>query len=101
MVRICFTQFFPNGLQLNGRWKVIQEVRKSLVLQIARESERPVDKWQSPAGGWKTSDSEIFSTLKITVYVNMARHVLELRVVAEDHQTELDATDDVSFTVKK
>jgi len=31
----------------------------------------------------------------------MARHVLELRVVAEDHQTELDATDDVSFTVKK
>ncbi len=28
-------------------------------------------------------------------------HVLELRVVAEDHQTELDATDRIEFTVKQ
>jgi hypothetical protein len=28
------------------------------------------------------------------------RHTLELRVVAEDHQTELDATDRVEFIVK-
>ena len=28
------------------------------------------------------------------------RHTLELRVVAEDHQTELDATDRVEFNVK-
>lgn len=27
-------------------------------------------------------------------------HVLQLRVVAEDHQTELDASDDVRFVVK-
>ena len=27
-------------------------------------------------------------------------HVLELRVVAEDHQTELDARDRVEFVVK-
>jgi len=28
-------------------------------------------------------------------------HVLTLRVVADDHKTELDASDEVSFTVKK
>jgi hypothetical protein len=28
-------------------------------------------------------------------------HVLRLRVVADDHKTELDASDEVSFTVKK
>ena len=28
------------------------------------------------------------------------RHLLELRVVAEDHQTELDASDRVEFMVK-
>ena len=28
------------------------------------------------------------------------RHILELRVVAEDHQTELDAADRVEFIVK-
>ncbi len=28
------------------------------------------------------------------------RHILELRVVAEDHRTELDAFDHVKFTVK-
>ena len=28
------------------------------------------------------------------------RHVLELRVVAEDHQTELDASDRIEFVVK-
>lgn len=28
------------------------------------------------------------------------KHVLELRVVAEDHKSELDATDKVHFTVK-
>ena len=28
-------------------------------------------------------------------------HVLMLRVVADDHKTELDASDEVSFTVKK
>jgi hypothetical protein len=28
-------------------------------------------------------------------------HVLMLRVVADDHKTELDATDEVNFTVKK
>jgi hypothetical protein len=28
-------------------------------------------------------------------------HVLKLRVVADDHKTELDASDEVSFTVKK
>src|SRR5678815_5372468 len=28
-------------------------------------------------------------------------HVLKLRVVADDHKTELDAGDEVSFTVKK
>jgi hypothetical protein len=27
-------------------------------------------------------------------------HVLKLRVVADDHKTELDASDEVSFTVK-
>jgi hypothetical protein len=28
-------------------------------------------------------------------------HVLKLRVVADDHKTELDASDEVSFTMKK
>jgi putative copper export protein len=32
--------------------------------------------------------------------IRPGRHVLELRVVAEDHQTELDASDEVRFTVK-
>lgn len=32
--------------------------------------------------------------------VKPGKHVLEVRVVAEDHQTELDATDKVTFTVK-
>ncbi len=32
--------------------------------------------------------------------IGPGRHVLELRVVAEDHQTELDATDRVEFTVQ-
>jgi putative copper export protein len=32
--------------------------------------------------------------------IKPGRHVLELRVVAEDHQTELDATDRVAFLVK-
>jgi uncharacterized membrane protein len=32
--------------------------------------------------------------------IGPGRHILELRVVAEDHQTELDATDRVEFIVK-
>jgi hypothetical protein len=32
--------------------------------------------------------------------VKPGRHTLELRVVASDHKTELDATDRVEFTVK-
>jgi len=32
--------------------------------------------------------------------IKPGKHVLEMRVVAEDHQTELNATDKVSFTVK-
>ena len=32
--------------------------------------------------------------------VKPGTHILELRVVAEDHNTELDATDKVTFTVK-
>ncbi len=32
--------------------------------------------------------------------ITPGHHVLELRVVADDHQTELDATDKISFTVK-
>lgn len=32
--------------------------------------------------------------------IKPGKHVLELRVVAADHQTELDATDKISFTVK-
>ena len=32
--------------------------------------------------------------------IKPGKHVLELRVVAEDHKTELDATDKVTFTVK-
>ena len=32
--------------------------------------------------------------------IGPGRHVLELRVVAEDHQTELDASDRVTFVVK-
>ena len=32
--------------------------------------------------------------------VGPGRHVLELRVVAEDHQTELDASDRIEFVVK-
>jgi hypothetical protein len=32
--------------------------------------------------------------------IKPGKHVLELRVVAEDHKSELDATDKVSFTVK-
>ena len=32
--------------------------------------------------------------------IKPGKHVLELRVVAEDHKSELDATDRVSFTVK-
>jgi hypothetical protein len=32
--------------------------------------------------------------------IKPGKHVLEMRVVAEDHQTELDATDKVSFSVK-
>jgi hypothetical protein len=32
--------------------------------------------------------------------IKPGKHVLELRVVAQDHKSELDATDRVSFTVK-
>ncbi|MBI2533664.1 MAG: hypothetical protein HYW03_15830 [Deltaproteobacteria bacterium] len=32
--------------------------------------------------------------------INPGKHTLELRVVAEDHQTELDAIDKVEFAVK-
>ena len=32
--------------------------------------------------------------------IKPGKHVLELRVVASDHQTELDASDKVEFTVK-
>jgi hypothetical protein len=32
--------------------------------------------------------------------IKPGNHVLELRVVAEDHQSELDAVDKVSFTVQ-
>ena len=32
--------------------------------------------------------------------VKPGKHVLELRVVASDHQTELDARDTVEFTTK-
>ena len=32
--------------------------------------------------------------------IKPGKHVLELRVVAEDHKTELDATDKVAFTVQ-
>ena len=32
--------------------------------------------------------------------IKPGKHVLELRVVAEDHKTELDATDKINFTVK-
>ena len=32
--------------------------------------------------------------------IRPGKHVLELRVVASDHQTELDAIDKVEFTVK-
>jgi hypothetical protein len=32
--------------------------------------------------------------------IKPGRHVLELRVVAEDHQTELDAQDRIEFVVK-
>jgi hypothetical protein len=32
--------------------------------------------------------------------IKPGKHVLELRVVAEDHKTELNATDKVEFTVK-
>lgn len=32
--------------------------------------------------------------------IKPGKHVLELRVVASDHQTELDATDKINFTVK-
>ena len=33
--------------------------------------------------------------------IKPGNHVLTLRVVADDHKTELDASDEVSFTVKK
>jgi hypothetical protein len=32
--------------------------------------------------------------------IKPGKHTLELRVVAEDHQTELDASDKVTFTIK-
>ena len=32
--------------------------------------------------------------------IKPGKHILELRVVAEDHKTELDATDKVTFTTK-
>jgi len=32
--------------------------------------------------------------------IKPGKHTLELRVVAEDHMTELDATDKVTFTIK-
>ena len=32
--------------------------------------------------------------------IKPGKHILELRVVAADHETELDATDKVEFTVK-
>jgi hypothetical protein len=32
--------------------------------------------------------------------IKPGKHILELRVVADDHQTELNATDRVEFTVK-
>lgn len=32
--------------------------------------------------------------------IKLGKHTLELRVVAEDHKTELDATDKVTFTIK-
>lgn len=33
--------------------------------------------------------------------INLGKHVLELRVVADDHETELNATDRVEFTVSE
>jgi hypothetical protein len=33
MAKICFTQFFPNDIQLNRPRKVIQAFRQSLILQ--------------------------------------------------------------------
>jgi hypothetical protein len=33
--------------------------------------------------------------------IKPGRHVLELRVAAEDHQTELDARDRIEFVVKR
>jgi len=32
--------------------------------------------------------------------IKPGKHTMELRVVAEDHKTELDATDKVTFTIK-
>jgi hypothetical protein len=32
--------------------------------------------------------------------IKLGRHLLELRVVADDHQTELDASDRIEFIVK-
>jgi hypothetical protein len=49
-------------------------------------------------------DGELMGMFKssqgILTGIRPGTHTLELRVVAEDHQTELNATDKVGFTVK-
>ncbi len=43
----------------------------------------------------------MFESVKGTLNgIKPGKHTLELRVVAEDHKTELDATDKVTFTTK-
>lgn len=43
----------------------------------------------------------IFEGNRVTLNgIKPGKHVLELRVVADDHQTELDASDKVVFTAK-
>lgn len=43
----------------------------------------------------------MFESEKGTLHgIKPGKHILELRVVAEDHKTELDATDKVTFTTK-
>jgi hypothetical protein len=43
----------------------------------------------------------MFGSEKGTLYgIKPGKHILELRVIPEDHKTELDATDKVTFTTK-
>jgi hypothetical protein len=50
--------------------------------------------------GWRELMGMVTGKQGMLNGIKPGRHVLELRVVAEDHQTELDAQDRIEFVVK-